>query len=232
LDTEQLSEIIAQVLKKLNMEGIKKDENNKVLVIIEDAQSSSSFISENELLAEAATFSILTDRYNSVKLKAVPAERVLILEELPRDINVWLRQFEKILLPNPTLKIISKLAHIIVDDSITEIIFDALQQGKPVFMGQLTDETDHKLTKALRAEIERLNNKLRDYGIQQLSNNNLQCCSVQKNAVNKIKNVITLQDVTCIKDSENELSVSKNTLITPLAMDYLREKKISLIRMD
>lgn len=229
MDTDQLSEIIAQVLKRMNIEDSIKEEKKKVLVIIEDIQNGLSNLEEHKQLLDGYDVSLLTFKNSTELGSTTNFERIFTIEDLPSSCDVWVKQFERVLVPNPSLKLVSKLAHVILDDKITEIIFSALQEKNQVLIGQALDgEKAINFTAGLRSEIQRLTDKLKDYGIQSLQTKKVTKNNypITKDIVGKTRGVISLQDVACIEGNSNELSVSPETVITPLAMDYLREKKI------
>ncbi|MHB8065565.1 MAG: hypothetical protein ACYDG2_23605 [Ruminiclostridium sp.] len=231
LDTEQLSEIIAQVLKKMNIEGNKITEKKKALVIFEDFQKEYASLEDLKQLKEEYNVSILTVKNASGIITPAGFEKTFVIEELPLECNLWIKQFERVLIPSPSLKIVSKLAHVIVDDKFIEIIFLALKERKQVLIGQALDNGKAmNFAAPLKNEIQRLADKLKDFGIEQLSaEKSLKNYSpVTNDFICKTRGLISLQDVINMVGNSNELSIVAGTVITPLAMDYIREKKISL----
>lgn len=232
MDKEQLSEIIAQVLNRMNIKDSQISEKKKALIIFEDLEKGLARLEDFKQLKEEYNISILTAKNVSDIVMPAGFEKTFFIEDLPSNCNEWVKQFERVLIPSPSLKIVSKLAHIILDDKFTELIFLALQEGKQVLIGQALDEKAINFKAALRTEIQRLASKLKDYGIEQLSavksleNRN----TVDRDIICKTKGVISLQDVTGMAGNSNELSIGVDTVITPLAMDYIRERKISLNR--
>lgn len=233
MDTAQLSEIIAQVLKRLNTADSEIIEKRKALVIFEDLQNGLSIPEDFKQFTEGYNVSLLTVKSNAGMITPEGIERILAIEDLSSNCNIWVRQFERVLVPSPSLRLVSRIAHIILDDKFTEIIFSALQEGRQVLMGQASDnEKAVNFTAQLKIEIQRLAGKLNDYGIEQLSaKKSLKNCSpMTKDIICKTGGVLSLNDVAGLAGNSNELSIGAGTVITPLAMDYIREKKISLNR--
>lgn len=234
MDKEQLSEIIAQVLTRMNINDSQISEKKKALIIFEDLEKGLARREDFKQIEEEYNISILTAKNISGVAAPGGFEKIFFIEDLPSDCNKWVKQFERVLIPSPSLKIVSKLAHVILDDKYTELVFAALQERKQVLIGQVIDGNTVNFKAALRMEIQKLANKLKDYGIEQLSDMKLpeKHHTMERASICKTKGVISLRDVMDILENNNELSIGADTVVTPLAMDYIRERKISINRKD
>ena len=233
MDTVQISEIITQVINRMIAAHSNIPGRSKALVIFEDLRNGLSIPEEIKQSSEGYNLSLLT--FENAEGMVIPEglERVFTIRDLSSNHNEWIKQFERVLIPYPSLKAISRIAHVILDDKFTEIIFSALQEGKQVLMGQDSEDCKlQKLAAPLRTEIQRLNGKLKDYGIGRLpsSSEEKKCPPTAKNIECKTRGVLSLQDVVRMAGNSNELSIGAGMVITPLAMDYIRDKKIFLNR--
>ena len=233
MDTVQLSEIITQVINRMITAHNNIPGRSKALVIFEDLRNGLSIPEEIKQSSEGYDLSLLT--FENAEGMVIPEgfERVFTIKDLSSNHNEWIKQFERVLIPYPSLKAISRIAHVILDDKFTEIIFSALQEGKQVLMGQNSEDYKlQNLAAPLRTEIQRLNGKLKDYGIGRLpsSSEGKKCPPPAKNIECKTRGVLSLQDVVRMAGNSNELSIGAGMVITPLAMDYIRDKKIFLNR--
>jgi hypothetical protein len=173
LDEQKLSAIIAEVLKRLNTGDCYKS-RKKALVIMPDF---SSFQALEDIQEHICGFEadLLTRRENAGLAAGKGFARVYAVEDLCTDLNEWVGQFEKVLVPCPSLKMISEIAHIILEDRFTEVVFSSLQEGKSVLAGSTEDEHKFKnLSNALKCEIRKLTAKMKDFGIEQIPANKRQ----------------------------------------------------------
>ncbi|HEX2945223.1 MAG TPA: hypothetical protein VHT96_04635 [Clostridia bacterium] len=251
MDEQQLSAIIAEVLKRLNT-GDSIKSRNKALVIMPDFNS---FQALEDFQEHTCGFEadLLTRRENAGLAANKGFARVYAVEDLCADLNEWVGQFEKVLVPYPSLKMISEIAHIILEDRFTEVVFSSLQEGKSVLAGPTEDEHNFKnLSNALKCEIRKLTAKMKDFGIEQIPPKNRQDGDRPKACVAasqitqpgttlpqtgishqaRVGKVISLQDAVALAKTSGEIRINKGTVVTPLAMDYFREKKISVKHSD
>lgn len=230
MDTEQLTQIVTQVLKRMYPEEVQRQNKSRVLLILDDQKAQLSCLEPYKYLFEEYSVCLLTAKGTGETLQDVKFVETYTADSVPADISSWVRQFDRILVPCPSLKLISKLAHILLDDKISEVVFTALQENKQVMLGPLADEKTSNLTVVLKAEIKRLVDKLKGYGIKELTVNKATKNNVTKSACGT-KEVISLRDVTDSVKNGGELCIRNGAIITPLAMDYIKERKIVIRRV-
>jgi ethanolamine utilization protein len=233
LDTQELSGIIAEVLKRINATDKSFAVKRKVLVILTDCRNELSILEEIKEYIDGYQVSLLTDGKNASLGAHEGFEGTFTVDGLASDFNEWIGQFEKVLIPSPSLKLVSNIAHVILNDRFAEVIFSALQEGKQVMIGQMPEDYKlQNLTAALKSEIQKLAAKLKGFGIEQMvpKRREVSNAPVIKDVPSGTKKVLSLQDVMSLTRGSDEISISGETVITPLAMDYIRDKKVSLKR--
>lgn len=132
--------------------------------------------------------------------------------------------YSLICLFNPSLKTLSKLANLIIDDQITELIFDFLQKGSTVQMDAWTERQEFcQLPKGLQQKIAGLLSDLESFGITQKSFGTLEQQVAQVVEVPN-KGIMSLEDLKiAIQNGQDPAKLEKNVRLTPLAIDYLQD---------
>ncbi len=220
---EYIAQMVLQKLQSSNNNG-----GRKALVILE------GYIDELSVMEDIHTYYPNYDLtmlvLKSVALKETYESfgQVLYAESCGVDISNIIKSFETVILPAPSLNSISKIAHIIVDGEVPKLVFGALESGKQVLISDIKlNKKIMKLNDSLKVEAELLYNKLLGYGISKISLFEEKSDSVREKDFFS-KPVLSVRDIENAKTEDFELIIDKDTIITPLAADYIREKKIKV----
>ncbi len=141
-----------------------------------------------------------------------------------------LLNYESIILYNPSLKLLSSIRHILLDSKVVEQLFKALKNNnevKIIFSDQNTYMKGY--AKPLQKEIDGLLKQIQAFGIQIIEMKNNMCNKPNAKENQEQKKLLTLEDVIELVKSNSPICLKGDILCTPLAMDYIREKKIKLI---
>jgi ethanolamine utilization protein len=228
LDTDKIEYIVQMALKRLQSQNLHN--SKKAIVILE------GYIDELAVLEDIKQ-SLAEYKLTLLVMKpiAVPGTYeafgdVLYAEKLNTETDKLIAGFDVVILPNPSLNSISKIAHIMLDGLIPELVFSALQEGKKVLINDiLNNKKFQRLSVPLKQEAQNLMNKLTGYGITKTDFCNTES-SLQDTPKGEIisKRVLSLRDMEDANSKDTEIILNKDTLITPLAADYIKEKKINL----
>lgn len=227
MDAGVMDYIVEMVLKKLQSDNVFMTEkalvvlegNVEELSVLEDIKYGKNYDLSLLVLQTAATHEVY-EKYG----------KVIYIETLSVDIDKLLAEFCTVILPNPSLKTISRLAHIIIDGVLPELVFQALEQDKRILVnGFANNKRLQRLSSPLRSEAEQLMKKLAKYGIDELNTlPHRYNAEFPKRQMNK---VLTLRDIEEVSAKGSELIIGSNAILTPLAADYIRENKIILKRL-
>lgn len=135
-----------------------------------------------------------------------------------------LRRYERVETPSLSLPCLAKLANLIVDGPLGELVYFALAYGKPLFLPPAQENAALKALPApLAGKAAAFTEILFEYGVQPLVRKasciqqNLRDCRLITERLLQEKNI-----------TQGELLVARGTVVTPLANDYLREKRVLL----
>lgn len=141
-----------------------------------------------------------------------------------------LSNYESIILYNPSLKLLSSIKHILINSKMVEQIFKTLKNNNEVKIIFSNQETYMKgYAKPLQEEINGLFKQIQAFGIQIIEMKNNKCNNPNAKKNQERKKLLTLEDVIELVKTDSTICLKRDILFTPLAMDYIREKKIQLI---
>lgn len=124
---------------------------------------------------------------------------------------------------NPSLKLLSKIVNIIADDEGSTLIYEALISGKTILIpAHKNNSSLTALPAALQKKAEEFMERALGLGIRilDLTAKEETECHRMLITENYIKELVSCQ----------QLIVNKEALITPLAKDMIRNKKIQVVR--
>jgi hypothetical protein len=141
----------------------------------------------------------------------------------PRDSSEFL-DYDSVCLFNLSLPTLSKLAHLIIDDDITELVFAILQRGIEVTMDAWSDRHEFSnLAPGLRQKIAGLLRDVESYGVTQKSFATILRQESQLTELPK-KGIMSLGDLKeALASGQDPDQLAKNSRLTPLAIDYLQD---------
>lgn len=124
---------------------------------------------------------------------------------------------------NPSLKLLSKIVNVIADDEGSTLIYEALISGQTILIPSYENNVSLiNLPAALQKKAEEFMEKAAELGIQILD------LTKKEEAVCHRK--LITEDYVKEFAADRQLTVEKDALITPLAKDMIRNKRIRIVR--
>ncbi|MGB9812214.1 MAG: flavoprotein [Thermovenabulum sp.] len=187
--------------------------------------------------------------------KELEAEKVIVDGEEEINVKEFLKEFKAVIVAVLSRNTASKVANLFLDNLTTQIIIDALMLGIPVIATK--DAADPCLKpwqdmgfiwmgKGLREAYSEILTKIEKYGVilceaseikykilNTLFGSQIKNEKSEYNPIKKVyieRNIITKEDLTIYKGIYDEIHIPKNAVITPLAVDYIRENSLKIYR--
>ncbi len=228
MDSDKIEYIVQMATKRIQSQS--PHNMKKAIIILEGYLDELAVLEDIKVSLAEYKLTLLVIKPIAVAETYEAFGNVLYSKNLNTDTDRLIEEFDSVVLPNPSLNSISKIAHIILDGLIPELVFAALQQGKKVLINDtLNNKKINRLSIPLKQEAQNLVSKLIGYGITKTDFCNRESSS-QDTSIGEIKpgRVLSLRDIEDANSKEAEIIIKRNTLITPLAADYIKEKKINL----
>lgn len=217
-----MKRIVSEVVERII---VRTQPKRPCLWIIEDMPSNGYILDHafrkfsKEFQIDIRLFSAEVDSIDRGSL--IPYGRVLTGSE--GDLKEAL-DYEIICLFNLSLKTLSKLAHLLIDDQVTELIFSFLQNGSPVIMDAWEDRHEFaRMSGGIQKKISQLLKEIESYGVMQTS---FTIGEPQKDRLTNMtkKGIMSLEDLKVVlKEGGNPQTILDNIRLTPLAIDYLHD---------
>ncbi len=154
-----------------------------------------------------------------------------VLDSLPALKQEWMGRFDAVIISDITITSVSKIAHVILDGIVPEIVYVALMAHKKVLADILPlKEQIERLPSALKDEMLGMINKIKRFGVneldlagisQKLPSENV----LERKAVGNMR-FFTLDDVKANVGKDGVLLMDARDKLTPLAWDYVKENSI------
>lgn len=219
MDKAVLTEIVREVIKEL--------QNRKRLLVILEGHAEELYLLEdirNYAGESSVTILSLSDM---IKEKALERYGYVMTGDSLSEHENWINEYDEILLPAPSLTTISRIAHIIIEGIVPQIVYSGIEKGKKILVGPLSQNKKLcNLPSGLRKETLQLYKKLRDFGIEEIE---LSIPQTINNIVDS-KKILSLRDIELAEKEGSNLAIDENTIITPLASDYIRDKGLTLMK--
>lgn len=138
--------------------------------------------------------------------------------------DVWLYQAGIFL--NPGLKTLSKLAHVIIDDRRMEVLYEFLVCEEPLFFPCIQDNPSlWGLPAGLRKKAGDILEELQEMGVQII-----RTPAGGPKEVSQIRDLLITEEKVSGLSGSQVLQIRKEAVLTPLAQDLIRIRKIQVIR--
>lgn len=228
---EELSEIIAQTIEEVLKKGRGQDvvpaDKEKALIIVETGADIDRFFKErSELLIGYSVDIFIEGTIENTDMFKNYGRLIGIGEINGNKVNGRI-SYDMVVCPRISIKYISKIAHVIIDDPVTQVIFDVLSTGKKVYINNYKEDSAYgSMPEPLKKEISCLIDKITGFGIK-IMNRELvkgQSVSIRPGC----RRIITLSDVIDSMHLTNELVMGDNDILTSLALDYVRDNGIKV----
>ncbi len=264
IDPENVKKIVKDVLKEMRLplsqssetrSRVSGNDGPKVLIVFHAGVSKldEAMIQVRLIQELAGKSSVFTDESarswvcgDDVRKQA--GTRCILDTVRPDGLEKVLERADVLVLPTFCLKIGAKVANLICDDHASGIVCSALARGKKVLAsrdGFLISETLANLK--IREEIDRILQKLEDYGVifsptDQLSNVFRQVAldpqesgghegkKDQDSGDERLLGIVTARDINkAANDKNNSIRVAAGGVVTPLAHDLAKEYGIRIV---
>ena len=231
METEKIIEYIVQeVMKKINSQNLIKkiDRKEKILVAINGSTNNlEQVVLELKKISKNYDLSLVfSEAAIDIVDKNIFSEFHIIKDFSIKNYDEILSKNNIILLPLLTKNTVAKLVVGIRDNAVTNLVSKALLLGKEIIAtyDSCTVSSEISYAKLINSNVE----KLKNYGLifvqaKELSDYILNKKDCEINSLRE-KNVITTNDLKDLYDKK--IVVSKNTVVTTLAMERAKENKI------
>jgi len=264
IDLENVRKIVKDILKEMGLSSqfttkkvgiVSEKDGPKVLIVFHAGVSKlDEAMNQVRLIQElAGKSSVFTDESarswvcgEDVRKQA--GTRCILDTVRPEGLEKVLERADVLVLPTFCLKTGAKVANLICDDPASGIVCSALARGKKVLASQdgfLISET--LSNRRIREEIDRILEKLKDYGVifcptDQLSDvfrqvaldprksGNFQEEKDQDSGNERSLKIITARDINkAANEKKSAIRVATGGVVTPLARDLAKEYGIKIV---
>ncbi|MCG0276289.1 MAG: hypothetical protein L5655_09075 [Thermosediminibacteraceae bacterium] len=183
-------------------------------------------------------------------------ERVIIDGEEIKCIRKFLKPFKVIVVAALSRNTASKIANLFSENLTTEVIIDALMLGIPVIATRDAADPCSEVWRnlgfiwmgtAMRKAYEDVLKRIEEYGVIICPSSDIKqkveellmqsktktLDNVQNEASSRVyikKNIVTVQDLMPYSGKNEEIYIPQNAIVTPLALDYIREHGVKICR--
>lgn len=210
MDKANVSQIVMDVLQK---------SSSKTLVLLEDIINGGASFYQIKGLYPKEEVHIYCEKKIENLIETKKYGTVVTQE----DIRFTFDNYERIILLSPSLKLLSKVKNFIVNDFLTEILYEGLTDEKAIHMSEIEDNLAiSMLPERLQKYAVNVVNEVNEIGIQFIC---------QKENTHVLSNNIITEQMIKSFDELDLVVVNKQAVITPLALDMIKAKRIKLRRL-
>jgi hypothetical protein len=230
MDAEQLKRLIIEILQSQQVSDIKLLEfagDNRYKI--------DRFLAEAKEIGKKCSLKICVDsdtkRYlTGEKLNEIPNVRKIYRCGEQIDVDDVFDGVDTVILGSTGLNLASKVANLITDSLSSTIASESILRGIRLISVPVATEDIQAKNKSYYEAIKNIEKVLISYRIELVDLENIREVfkSDYSDSVNKVPRVLTEDFIK--KYTQKELKIDNDTVITPLAKDAIREKKISLSR--
>ena len=220
MTAKQIEEIANEVMRRLELLLSKR----RALLLINEQETNEQLISLHESLkAQEYTFTqcLLGRNVQAYPLELTVHDKVILpINAGCADIRKVIGMHDAIVVTGLRIAQLVALRKLAIEGECLSVIYEALRQGKQIYLLSRDLELC-AASKSLRAEVIKLTVQLEAWGIN--------FPQMERGSGSIIdKNLITMQDVCNLETGP--LIIGSKTMVASVARDYLRDRKIEIIR--
>lgn len=230
MDTKELEQVICKALQLL--------QNDKQFILLalcgDNRYSLEKFLVEADEIGRKNRLKLIVDPHASSliseeRLKKLHGVESMVCSECTEGYDEIFRDVSAVVFGSMDIGTASKIGSLVTDTLASRIASEAFMRGVRVVSDEFTDELEIK-NERYRAAVAELLTKLSGFGMEFMPLNDIKraFAQISTTQVEAPVKVITEDIVKNLNGSE--LRVAQDAVVTPLAKDVLREKKIALTR--
>lgn len=188
----------------------------------------------------------LTEENHPIEENVIQSYKTFCKVEFIEDYYVHrsLESYEAIVIASLSTKLMVNIALGIRNEGIEEIIAEAILRGKSIYIleeGIIYKEYKTTSNPNFFQMMEDYESRLYGFGICNVDQNGLherisgsdQYCNKNSSVCTLDKKIVTEADIEeCFKKNITVLHIPSKTMITPLAIDYIKHNKLAIIRKE
>jgi len=241
LDREQLIEHITnEILKRIDLSGLQGNLASRSLVIVDESPFGHKIdiceqIKEIHKREGVSEIVCLTDNDWDGYFKDNCGISAIKGDAFDCGIYRMIDRVERIYVLNFTVSNASRICMLSDGNLVGRAVQYSMLKGKKVFVSDFNSGFDcSKVNKAYLDKIKSLSIQLSSFGIKILQRHAESYIKEDEQEVVQVKSISgrVSRNIICLEDvkhcSAGTLEIGSNSIITPLALDYIRDKKIKI----